>query len=472
MIKNLKKCTYQEVAHLIPEDSFYAKSGDMDYLLCQGDWVLEKPLDLDREDLQNTYTIIVTGNMTATQIYNEETDGSCGLVVLGDLSAQNIVVGGQEIFVAGNLKVDELYWGDYNHGELIAKGNIDIKTFIATDYGYDYERFQQQDRTNIRYHLCDEKDDNDIKEEGEPIKKLFEKQCIYTPEDEVYGWGSWLDRDAILNRLAKNKSVLLPEEKIKSNFEEPAKTWLFPDFEISDKNIKIMLKPKYFSLVKSCGEFDELGLFQNYYYLWNDDGIYFRLENETSALYIVDKDNDFVFYFYPSSGYYVVWFKVGEETDDDDFEMIDKYSNPHEYEVFKKHWESWLKLYSKIIKQRQKFSEIVNKENFEMVFNAVQTQSKKMTDKKTGETYYKIRSQGYDDDTTYLFYPPNGQNSGKIIAQSPPNYEYIYLLDNDLDRVKIFFANDDNELEERDFDMFNDYTNAINFFEDILSEIE
>lgn len=472
MIKNFKKCTYQEVAHLIPEDSFYAQSEDMDYLLCEGDWVLEKPLDLDGQDLQNIYTIIVTGNMTATQIYNEETDGSCGLVVLGDLSAQNIVVGGQEIFVAGNLKVDELYWGDYNHGELVVKGEIDIKAFIATDYSYDYERFQAQDRTNIRYHLCDEKDDNEIKEEGELIKKLFEKQCINTPEDEVYGWGSWLDRDAILKRLAKNKSVLLPEEKIKSNFEEPAKTWLFPNFDIGGENIKRMLNPKYFSLVKSCGEWDELGLFQSYYYLWNTDNIYFRLENETSALYIIDGNNDFVFYFYPSGDDYVVWFKVGEETDDDELERIDEYSNPHEYGIFKKHWESWLKLYSKIIKQRQKFAKIVNKENFEMVFNAVQIHSKKTTDKKTGETYYKIRSQGYDDGTAYQFYPPKGQNSGKIVAQSPPNYEYIYLLDNDLDRVKIFFTNDDDELEERNFDMFNDYTNAINFFEDMLSEVE
>lgn len=471
MNKNLKKCTHQEVAHWIPESSFYAENQDMPYLLYEGDWTLEKPLDLDAKEFENTYAIIVTGNMTATQIYNEETDGSCGLVVLGDLTAQNIVVGGQEIFVAGNLKVDELYWGDYNHGELVVEGNIDMKVFIATDYSYDYQRFEAKDRTNIRYHLCDEKDSNEIKEEGEFIKKLVEKQCINMPEDEIYGWGDWLDRDAILKRLAKNKSVLLSEDKIKSNFEASTKTWLFPNFDVSAENIKKMLQPKYFNLVKTFDN-EWTHLFQNYFHLWNNN-IHFRLEKESSAMYIYDENNDFVFYLSPYEKEYLVDFRVGEETEESIF--IDAECHPEEYSVFKKHWESWLQLYSKIIKQRQKFVKMINKESFEGVFHTLQThksaQKKKFTDKKTGEVYHKIRSEFYDDGTIYLFYPPNDQHSGKIIALSEPDYKYIYMLDK-LDRVKVGFMNDDNDLEEYDFDLFNHYTNAINFFKDILREME
>ncbi|GIZ14261.1 hypothetical protein [Capnocytophaga catalasegens] len=117
---------------------------------------------------------------------------------------------------------------------MVVQGEININVFIATDYSYDYKRFQAQDRVKINYYLCDEKDDSDAKEEGELIKKLFEKKCIYTESDEIYSWGNWLNNDVIFSRLSKNKSVLLPDEKIKKNFEEVAKTWLFPNFGISN----------------------------------------------------------------------------------------------------------------------------------------------------------------------------------------------------------------------------------------------
>lgn len=81
--------------------------------------------------------------MKAGNIYNNETDGSTGLVVMGNLTANNIVVGGQELFVAGDLAVNELFWGDYNHGELQVRGSIQAKVFINTDYGVDYKRFEE-----------------------------------------------------------------------------------------------------------------------------------------------------------------------------------------------------------------------------------------------------------------------------------------------------------------------------------------
>ncbi|HFT8628379.1 TPA: hypothetical protein ACGSTE_005927 [Pseudomonas aeruginosa] len=57
------------------------------------------------------------GNLTVEQhMWSLETDGAGGLIVLGDLTARNAMVGGQQIFVGGYLRIAELYWGYYNHG--------------------------------------------------------------------------------------------------------------------------------------------------------------------------------------------------------------------------------------------------------------------------------------------------------------------------------------------------------------------
>lgn len=66
-------------------------------------------------------------------IYNQDTDGACGLIVLGNLSARNMVVGGQEIYVTGDLAVAELCWGDYNHGTLMVQGNASAAVLGDTE---------------------------------------------------------------------------------------------------------------------------------------------------------------------------------------------------------------------------------------------------------------------------------------------------------------------------------------------------
>ncbi len=125
--------------------------------------------------------ILVTGNMRANNIYNAEIDSSCGLVVLGNLTAKNIVVGGQQIYVAGDLNVSGLYWGDYNHGELRAKGEINIRVFLETDYGYDIRRFREGEGVNIRYALYD--DDEEGFETGDMLRALFKQEFVATPDE-------------------------------------------------------------------------------------------------------------------------------------------------------------------------------------------------------------------------------------------------------------------------------------------------
>jgi tetratricopeptide (TPR) repeat protein len=80
---------------------------------------------------------VFTGNLTVTgAIYNDNTDGAHGLIVLGNLHAKNIAIGGQETYVRGDLIVEELLCGSYNHGEMKVDGSVRAKLLIS-----DYYRF-------------------------------------------------------------------------------------------------------------------------------------------------------------------------------------------------------------------------------------------------------------------------------------------------------------------------------------------
>ena len=66
-------------------------------------------------------------------MYNEETDGAAGLIVLGNLRIGNILVSGQEVYVTGKLMVDEVFWGDYNHGDVRVLSTATATAFVETD---------------------------------------------------------------------------------------------------------------------------------------------------------------------------------------------------------------------------------------------------------------------------------------------------------------------------------------------------
>jgi hypothetical protein len=103
--------------------------------LYEGDLTLEN-LDLDfREDDAHDY--LVTGDLRVKgNITNENTDGARSLVVLGDLHAGNIAIGGQELYVRGSVTVEGVFCGSYNHGESIIDGDVNAGLLIADDYDF------------------------------------------------------------------------------------------------------------------------------------------------------------------------------------------------------------------------------------------------------------------------------------------------------------------------------------------------
>jgi len=130
-----------QLAERFPEDSWWAKfykdfSNDDIAAVYEGD--LSHPfLDLDWgkpfTEQENTITIFIGGNFTVDNLYNAGTDGAIGLTVMGNLTAKNIAVGGQEIYVHGHLKVEGILSGSYNHGETIVKGNLHATVLVQDD---------------------------------------------------------------------------------------------------------------------------------------------------------------------------------------------------------------------------------------------------------------------------------------------------------------------------------------------------
>ncbi len=234
----IRFATYEEVKNLIPEDSNLVKYGNLEsgssFLLIDGDYVTEN-IDLDapfvshenRNQYYSAYlkqesalAIVINGNFTAKNIYNQNTDGAMGLIVLGNLKAENIVVGGQEIYVQKNLNVSELFWGDYNHGDLTLKGKIKVNYFLQTD----------------EYHIPDT-----ISDEGQAgdiqinhlfldsmltenpmgfLNQFFVDEIIRDAEEdeeEWYTWSQFLDRSKTIELLVDNKSIVheFPKEIVK-----------------------------------------------------------------------------------------------------------------------------------------------------------------------------------------------------------------------------------------------------------------
>ncbi|NBA77973.1 hypothetical protein GOQ04_20625 [Emticicia sp. ODNR4P] len=142
----MKKISYSEAKNnykLIDDsnmrvfwDYWTEANKDFSFLLYDGDTVLDN-LNLDNENYDNDIIgILVNGNLEVNNIYNFESDYGVHLVVLGDVSAKNIIVAGQDININGNLNVAEVFLGFYNHGSIFVGGDILSPTIIILDYGF------------------------------------------------------------------------------------------------------------------------------------------------------------------------------------------------------------------------------------------------------------------------------------------------------------------------------------------------
>ena len=218
---NYQRVLFAEIKHLLPADAWAAwrnekHAGEFDeesVLLFGNSVVIEKLLlDAPFGEFDHVFLIVVQGNMTVEKyIYNEDTDGAAGLIVLGNLQAGNMLVGGQEIYVTGDLTVEEVFWGDYNHGDLHVCGEASATAFVETE---DYS-VKIEGRTHFIHYLDQYGSEaSDVGSAmGSPhqglneqlVRELFVPEFIMSDED-----GTTLVRDeSILAWLEAGLSLLI-----------------------------------------------------------------------------------------------------------------------------------------------------------------------------------------------------------------------------------------------------------------------
>ncbi|MGJ1419406.1 hypothetical protein ACR79T_07255 [Sphingobacterium spiritivorum] len=237
----MKFLKFKEVKHKMPKDSgMYCRgeknNGEFDeywVLFLEGDCEVEN-LDLDDplrslnflsesgSDEEVCIAILVDGNLRAGNIYNYETDGSAGLYVLGNVDAENILIGGQEFYVSGNLNIKDCFWGHYNHGDLLVNGNTCARVFVATEeYHYDYNKL----RISADFFLCDHDREDDVFDPSVPYA-IFEKAMLYTENDvetdDLFTWKDWMSRSTAIRLLEKKQPILLKDIHIVSEAEQQA----------------------------------------------------------------------------------------------------------------------------------------------------------------------------------------------------------------------------------------------------------
>lgn len=237
---------FRDIKHKLPADAWARwrnerHDGEFDaetVLYHQGDLALDT-LELDDLPASDTvFLILVEGNLrVANHIYNEETDGAPGLIVLGDLQARNAVVGGQEIYVTGNLVIEELFWGDYNHGTLKVAGNADIALLVDTE-GYHVEIAGKQ---RFRRHLstldaATDPGSNDGL--AEPLA-LFPADCVIDADSEY----PILYRSRMLERLRASQPVIHADLLQARQLPAPAIPPLCPDRTLSVDNLERLTQP-------------------------------------------------------------------------------------------------------------------------------------------------------------------------------------------------------------------------------------
>ena len=95
-------------------------------------------LDWDAEDEDCPDGTIVDGDLEVTgTIVNRNSDSGPFLLVTGDLRAKNLVTGGAEIVVLGDLIVDGVIFGFYNHGSITVHGATRAKAIITEYHSFD-----------------------------------------------------------------------------------------------------------------------------------------------------------------------------------------------------------------------------------------------------------------------------------------------------------------------------------------------
>ncbi|HEY5922823.1 MAG TPA: hypothetical protein VIV11_14190 [Kofleriaceae bacterium] len=95
-------------------------------------------LDFDSDDADGPDGTIVDGDLEVSgSIINRDGNSGPFLLVTGNVHAKNLIAGGAEIVILGDLIVDEVIFGYYNHGSITVHGTTRAKAIITEYHAFD-----------------------------------------------------------------------------------------------------------------------------------------------------------------------------------------------------------------------------------------------------------------------------------------------------------------------------------------------
>lgn len=379
-----------EIKHLLPDNCWYKhEQTELPILYYEGHQKWDTPLNLDAV-ASELYPddiipfILVNGNLSVPQIYNANTDNSTGLVVLGHLTTNNVIVGGQGIYVKRDLNVSEVFWGDYNHGDLVVEGTIHSHLFINTDYGVDDYRFSMKDRIDIDFLL-----NHDLERDvAEPtvLFHLIKPEFLYTREDiddTIYSWDNWLRTDVILNAVASNQTILLDTPN--PTFADVKYPFAFPNKDINLDNLMKLAGGTIFNQdhipdgEEIIVEYTEDAMYKRISFINGNSystSVYFQYEDLYAMLVTIQKKKSLL----PFSKDYIVqtFYRYPSDQDDTWQPLV----NTSITESLTIEWEKLLREYSDMIGIYYKKQKIVTALNFNDIM-------KRPIVQRLGQRYYE-----------------------------------------------------------------------------------
>ncbi len=175
-------------------------------------------------DEEMVLTVVVDGDLRVNTLYCEDSDASLGLVVLGNLEVRHAVVGGQLILVMGELRATDLFWGDYNHGDLMVNGRMDVRLLMATE---EYHLPNLSDREGDRIGaLLEEQDTDELEEDlADVAARYFVDELVDYDESDQWALCTVVDRDQVIEALLRGEAVLRAEFQAEDCTEPVPRIW-------------------------------------------------------------------------------------------------------------------------------------------------------------------------------------------------------------------------------------------------------
>lgn len=215
---NFLSVTVKDIADRLPENSWLAQKtdefADHSIFFHEGDVTLPVLRLGELPSWSLGYFII--GNVSIGRVIEASDDLAMGLIVKGNVTADHICAGGDEIYITSDLHVNGLFIGKYNHGSLTVEGKNYANGFISDDYSGWVEH---------HWGLTDDEcfDDEEISEEEyqeayEQIIQAIRPEFIADLDDadEPYLWSQLL-KEGLLNHAMKHNAPIMQDSFIKAH---------------------------------------------------------------------------------------------------------------------------------------------------------------------------------------------------------------------------------------------------------------